>query len=291
MADGRAAVERGADWVTGRLEEFTPWAGSGGRGREDRSRLKPFGELAMVFAYLTAWAARATPPWPELDRVLDRWRTFLVDRCSDERYLRQARADLDDGPYLMQPYAWLRSTGVRLPAAEDVVTELWRSGRGPTSIGQVHSFAKGGYVRGEPRWDDFCRRQVLAPTWSTGRIAREAYRVTHAVFYATDLGDRRTGLTSAERRSVAAVVERVADHARRTRHWDRLLEAVIATRSLGSSVEPFARARADVERARSADGAVPRAADAGGGGFAVCYHATLVGLLDGVQHEVLGRAA
>ncbi|WP_447005899.1 DUF6895 family protein [Saccharothrix isguenensis] len=293
MCDERADVERGLAWITGRLPSFAPWGVPGGRPPEDRSRLKPLGELAMTATYLGRWHADSALAWPALDTALRRWREFVTACCADERYLALARGDTEHGVYRVQPYAWLRAGGVRMAEAEQVVRDLWRAGCRPTSVGQVHSLAKAGFVRDAPRWDDLFRRWLLRPEWSDAELDREVYRITHAVFYATDFGDRRPDLTDGERSTALAVLSRLAERSRRSRHWDRLVETTIAVRSLGGT--PCADDRRQVRGARLASGAVPRDADVGGESFAACYHATLAALLDGVRHEVdrhrAGRAA
>lgn len=293
MGDDRVDVERGLAWITGVLPSFAPWALPGGRPAEDRSRLKPLGELAMTAAYLGQWHAAGGEPWPALDVALRRWRDFVADCCADERYLGSVRGDVGHGVYRVQPYAWLRATGVRVPAAEEVVRELWRAGGRPTSAGQIHSLGKGGLLRGAPRWDDLLRSRLLRPEWSDDELDRDAYRITHAVFYATDLGGRRPGLTDGERDRVSALLSRLAGRARRAGNWDRLVETGLAVRGLGGT--PAEGDRRLVGRARFPSGALPRDAGVREESFASCYHATLVAALDGVRHVVdrrpAGRAA
>ncbi|PRX51370.1 hypothetical protein B0I33_101524 [Prauserella shujinwangii] len=278
MADARIA--QSTAWITERLRHFVPSSGH-------RSRLKPLGELAMVYAYLVDWQRHIGTRLPQLER----WRDFLHAQCTDERLLGLALAEHEDGLYRMQPYAWLRASGFRDPACEHVMRELWLAGCRPTSVGQIHSLWKGGFVRQEPDWDSFCRRQLLANPRLGECLSTEAYRITHAIIYVTDLGGRRPGLDAGELVAIRAIVNRVAQHSRAHRNWDRLIEASIALRALGGVLPPRLDPAGDDVQANRIDGGVPRDSSVTTATFAGCYHATLVDLLDSAHRELHRPAA
>ncbi|MGH3917242.1 MAG: DUF6895 family protein [Pseudonocardiaceae bacterium] len=246
-----------AAWITAHLTDFVP----AGRGR---ARVKPLWELAMVHTYLAQWSSG--------QRALEGWGTFLRQQCAAEGVLHEARFDRRNGLYLMQPYAWLRAGGQRDAACEQVIRQLWRAGAQPTSVGQVHSLWKAGFIPRTPDFDGFCRKQVLGRRWSDPALTRATYRITHAVFYATDLGGRPASLDAAERRAVGAVLRRAARLAHDIGHWDRMIECSLALRALGER-------DLDWTAERGADGAVPRERSVRSVTFADCYHSTLADLM------------
>ncbi|GAA4045844.1 DUF6895 family protein [Streptomyces shaanxiensis] len=275
-------------WLGHHLPRFTP-----DPGQEERSRFKPLTELAVIHASLTAWGAAAGDD--TVGAALDRWRELLTEACTDGVVPRAARDRPADGLYVMQPYLWLRSTGYRSDACEDVLRFLQRDGHRPQSAGVLYSLRKAGYIRREIDWARLCR-EVLGRSYTPAALDHDAYRITHAVFYATDMGGARPALGDEETHRLAALLRRVAERADTGGRWDLLTEALVALSFLGAA--PTTGDESALQRLAAAhrpDGAVPldaRAArelptepdeDSRRAVFGRCYHSTLVHVLLGAH--------
>nr|WP_128092506.1 hypothetical protein [Streptomyces afghaniensis] len=115
----------------------------------------------------------------------------------------------------MQPYLWLRAAGHVVDDCEQVLRERARAGVRPGSPGVLHALEAAGLLRTGPDWAGLCRRAVLGRDWTDQDLTRDAYRVTHAVFYATDLGGAPLVLSAVERDRLAALLHRLHGHALR----------------------------------------------------------------------------
>lgn len=275
-------------WLTHHLPRFVP-----DPGREERSRFKPITELAVIHASLTAWGSAGGDD--TVGAALDSWRGLLTQVCADGVVPRAARDRPADGLYMMQPYLWLRSTGYRSAACEDVLRALHRDGHRPQSAGVLYSLRKAGYIRREIDWARLCR-EVLGRSYTPVQLDYDAYRITHAVFYATDMGSARPALGDEEIHRLVTLLRRLAERADRGGRWDLLTEALVGLSFLGAA--PTTGDEAALGRlaaAHRADGAVPldaRAArdlptepgeDSLRAIFARCHHSTLVNVLLGAH--------
>lgn len=279
--DDRAQAEAGLRWISARLDRFLPRTEN--RASSDRSRIKPLAELAMVHAYTTLWSTRLD--WPVLTAELVRWRDFLTSAEVGERLRDLIRADPGNGLYLVQPYAWSRSAGHRDRQMEEAVRRLWQARAEPGSWGVVHCLWRAGYIRRAPDWATSFRRHVLGRTRDAAEVRRDAYRITHAIFYLTDLGDLPVPLKSEELTELEPLLIRIGDDAYLHGRWDLLNEVLISLNCLSAPLPDDWRTELDAHR--GSDGGVPH--DSGPvaphGDFAWCYHATLVDLLRRVQCE------
>ncbi|MEU0189493.1 hypothetical protein ABZ250_06485 [Streptomyces afghaniensis] len=273
-------LARALAWVGDRLPAFLPPPDPAAR----RDRLKPLSELALAHHWL---AGRLGPGVRELGG----WRDFLVEACAGGLAARAAAAEPGDALYLMQPYLWLRAAGHVVDDCEQVLRERARTGVRPGSPGVLHALEAAGLLRTGPDWAGLCRRAVLGRDWTDQDLTRDAYRVTHAVFYATDLGGTPPALSAPERDRLAALLHRLHGHALRAGRWDLLVETLIALRGVGAG-DPAAEEAWAARRESLAvhcDGGTPldetaalllagsRPDDATL--FRSCYHATLADLL------------
>ncbi|WP_437502369.1 DUF6895 family protein [Sorangium sp. So ce1099] len=259
-AEDRArGLDRGAElslsWVTRHLDAFIPWEDD----RVSLASLKRLGDLSLPCSYLHAWQASASCSRLPLAQHLPRWEAFLLRCCEDSRFLGAALADPEEGLYRMQIYAWLRVMGYRSARCEDVMRQLWKRGCVPRSVGALHCLWKAGYVRRQPDWAALCREHVLSreacvdslDVWTT-------YRVTHALFYATDLGNQALPLPPGEADRIAAIVERLLDRFLQRGKWDVVGELMINLACLGRHGTPlYERAARAFAGTRLPDGAIP----------------------------------
>ncbi|MDF3145384.1 MULTISPECIES: hypothetical protein [unclassified Streptomyces] len=274
-------TSRALAWVGDRLPSFLPPSDP----TASRDRLKPLSELALVHFHL---AGRLGPTGE-----LDDWREFLVAACTDGLAARAATAAPADGLYLMQPCLWLRAAGHRDDDCERVLRDQARAGLRPGSPGVLHALQAAGLLRTPPDWPGLCRTRVLRREWTDEDLVRDAYRVTHAVFYATDMGRTTLALSPAEQDRFVSLLERLRAYARDAGRWDLLIETLIALRGIGAAA-PAAEDAWAVRREELAvhcDGGTPldeaavrlltrsRSRPDEAALFRSCYHATLADLL------------
>ncbi|MFJ8716687.1 DUF6895 family protein [Streptomyces violaceus] len=275
-------LTRALTWVGDRLPAFLPPPDPAA----PRDRLKPLSELALAHHWL---AARLGPGVRELDG----WRDFLVEACSGGLTARAATAGPADALYLMQPYLWLRAAGQVVDACEDVLRVRARAGVRPGSPGVLHALEAAGLLRTGQDWAGLCRTAVLGRDRTEEDLTRDAYRVTHAVFYATDMGATAPALSTTERDRIAALLHRLRGLAERAGRWDLLIETHIALRGVGAG-SPAAEEEWAARRETLAvhcHGGTPLDEAAAGrlardrpgpddpALFRSCYHATLADLL------------
>lgn len=272
-------LHAGMIWVSTQLPQFAP------SHRGPRDQLKPISELALVYAHLTLNSIH-----PGLSEHIIKWHTFLSSQCRAPGLLERVRVNPDDGLYVLQPYLWLRSTGYRDPLCEAMLRDLAGSARRPTSPGVLDALHQAGLVRREPRWTQLCRKFVLGRWFTDADLDREAYRITHAVFYASRFGYNRIALPPPELRALNALLTRLLRLAQHSRRWDLLIEVLIAKRGVGAA-DLEVEAEWNHRRAEFAarfNGGVPLSGMAVNdlvgdlappAAFAHCYHATLADLL------------
>ncbi|MFI6373740.1 DUF6895 family protein [Streptomyces sp. NPDC050546] len=276
------ALTRALTWVGDRLPAFLPPPDPAA----PRDRLKPLSELALAHHWLAGRLGAET-------RELRVWRDFLVEACGAGLAARAAAAREADALYLLQPYLWLRAAGHVVDECEQVLRDRARAGVRPGSPGVLHALEAAGLLRAGQDWAGLCRTAVLGRDRSDQELIRDAYRVTHAVFYATDMGGTPPALSAAERDRLAALLHRLRGHAERAGRWDLLVETLIALRGLGAAYpaaeEAWAARREtlavhchggtplDETAAGRLARTRPRPDDAAL--FRSCYHATLADLL------------
>ncbi|AUX46567.1 uncharacterized protein SOCE26_080730 [Sorangium cellulosum] len=291
--DGASGLVRGAElglsWVTRHLDAFIPWEDD----QVSLASLKRLGDLSFPCSYLHAWQTSASCARLPLAQHLPRWEALLLRCCEDSRFLDAALADPEEGLYRMQLYGWLRVMGYRSARCEDVMRQLWRRGCTPRSVGALHCLWKAGYVRREPDWAALCREHVLSREACVDSLdVKTTYRVTHALFYATDFGNQALPLPKGEADRVAGVVERLLHRYHLRGKWDVVGELLINLVCLGRHGSAlYDRALRAFTGARLPGGAIPMNRDfeqefhAAEGRmpdsevFRWCHHPTLVELV------------
>lgn len=288
--DRALSLCRGAElslsWVTRHLHAFTPWED----GWVSLSSLKRLGDLSFPCSYLHAWQSSASCSRLPLLQHLPRWEALLLRCCEDSRFLDAALAGPDEGLYRMQIYGWLRVMGYRSARCEDVMRQLWKRGCAPRSVGALYCLWKAGYVRRQPDWAALCREHVLSREACVDSIdVRTTYRVTHALFYATGLGQQALPLPPRDASRAVDIVERLLQRFHQRGKWDVVGELLINLVCLGRQGSPlYERAARDFAGARLPGGAIPMNRDFEQGFHAAegrvpdsevfrwCYHPTLV---------------
>ena len=220
LADPRADIE----WLTAHLTQFVP----GPAPVPARGMSKRCAELAMTCSYLRTWVRDGSLPADPFAAPLDAWQAALQQRCEDPAARRRALEDPDAALFHAQPYLWLRVTGYRSDAWENALTGLASDGVRPTSMGVLHLLWKAGLMRHRPDWRCALERWLAAWSEHPEPWDHNAYRVTHAAFYISDLGNEAPPVAPADR-------ARLVDHARRLlsrsverRRWDLTGELLTA---------------------------------------------------------------
>ncbi|WP_397562624.1 DUF6895 family protein [Spongiactinospora sp. 9N601] len=258
------AAARSAAWVTGRLGRLVP-AGAEGAADAAARRLT---ELALVEHQL---ARRAPARFPRLSRSLDAhldtWRAVLTERTRAASFARAARARPAEAVHRVQPYLWLRAGGHRSAEGEELLGALIAGGARPRSPGQTYALWRAGCLRRAPDWAGLWRSWVLGLAGRTATADGPAvYDATHAIFYGTDFGFARPGLTPAELSASRVIVGELLRRCLALHAWDAVLELALCAHLLGEPFERCARALREVETVRHTDGSIPssRAYEPGG---------------------------
>jgi hypothetical protein len=288
-AAGAAGIDEGCRYLQANLALFTPWRGT----EFSTEGLQALAELAIVSDLL------ADPPVrDDARRHAARWRDHVAEQLTDPalRELPRKRP-LQAFPYL-QPYLVLRRNGFRddywestlarladrcLPAAAEAV---------PYRRLDVHYFltAAGLGCDGPSETELFDRTFLAQYTDPLAIDDDAAYALTHAVFYLTDFGRRRSPLLpSLEAARHAEVMDSLAVHYWRLGHWDLLGETAACSFLLAGPSATRLAASARLAAARRPDGAVPGTArreeeleqdlPTSEEVFSACYHTTIVALL------------
>jgi hypothetical protein len=141
--------------------------------------------------------------------------------------------------------------------------------------------------RMEP-YDELYESSLLATRTTALPVThRDAYDITHSVFYLTDFGFRDPGLTGDERERALRIIGQLTDHCVRRDEWDLAAEFILAQFCLGADPVRTPSGAAGIARLAQAqlpDGAIPgrspaqRAADSATAVdfFRKAYHTTLV---------------
>jgi uncharacterized protein DUF6895 len=242
-------------WLTAHLTQFVP----GPRSVGARGVTKRCAELAMTYSYLRAWVREGSLPADPFAAELDAWQATLQRRCEDPALRRRALQEPDAALFHAQPYLWLRATGYRHDAWEHALAGLASDGVRPGSMGLLHLLWKAGLMRRQPDWSRALVRWLSAWGDHPGAWDHNAYRITHAAFYISDLGNQAPPVALADR-------DRLSDRARRLlvrsvaqRRWDLTGELLIALTCLGGEDSTHPQAT------RAFCGSRPRVLSAGSG--------------------------
>jgi hypothetical protein len=281
---GRA--RRSLHWLSRNLEAFSPRPG----GLPEDWRLKAFGELALVYAYLQEWRP------PALREHLPVWRTFIIEHLEDPAFAQLARKRPAIAFAYLIPYLMLRATGYRSDYHEETLRLLRRGNLLRAAevvpyraLEREHALWKSGWTRDEPRWRHLARATVLLQCNNPAAWDDEAaYSVTHTLFYLTDFGNRDAHLSQSERDRAVDTVECLLLHYWRIGHWDLVGELLVNLNCLRNGGSPIYEAAARAYHAAwRDDGTVPatqkaiRAAPVRkeADPFRLRYHPTLVAVL------------
>lgn len=270
-------------WITAHLPQFVPATAS----VPARGVTKRCAELAMTCSYLRMWVRHGSLPAAPFAAQLDAWQAMVQRRCEDLAVRRRALEDPDAALFHAQPYLWLRVTGYRSGAWEDALSELAADGVRPTSMGVLHLLWKAGLMRDQPDW-----RRALA-VWLAAWGDRSepwdhnAYRITHAAFYISDLGNEAPAAEPDDHERLVAHARRLLRRSVARRRWDLTGELLTAV----SCLDGEDALHRSATRAFCASWRQQLAADSGGTGdlghgrpdpdeaFRRKYHTAIVDLL------------
>ncbi|GII91856.1 DUF6895 family protein [Sinosporangium siamense] len=271
----------GLAWVTRNLHHFA----LSGAGTPNLLLSKRVGELAMLHFYLGRRLRSGLPAADAVHRHLRDWRRLLLRECGGTGYLRHLGSAPDSGLYHLQPYLWLRAAGHRTDLGEGTLRGLAARGVRPRSAGEFHALWTAGLVRDRPDWGSLLRRTAAVPH---GRLRRDGYRLTHAVYYATDFGAHDARVPADVSDTAAGVLDRLLEEALAAGDHDLTGESLLALSCLPPRDVGRAARREAVHvlaGARLPGGALPknRASGSRPDGaevpFRDCYHATMVDVL------------
>ena len=252
----QGGARRSLDWLSRNLETFSPGPG----GLPDEWRVKAFGELALVYAYLQEWRH------PALGEHLPVWRTFIIEHLEDPAFAQLARKRPAIAFAYLIPYLMLRATGYRSAYYEETLRLLRRGNLLRAAevvpyraLEREHALWKSGWTRDEPRWRHLARATVLLQCDNPAAWDDEAaYSVTHTLFYLTDFGNRDAHLSASERDRAVDTVECLLLHYWRIGHWDLVGELLVNLNCLRNCGSPIYEAAARAYHAAwRDDGTVP----------------------------------
>jgi hypothetical protein len=211
-------------WITAHLTQFVP----GPPSVAARGMTKRCAELAMTCSYLRSWVHEGSLPPHPFAAQLDAWQEILQRRCEDPGLRRRALEDPEAALFHAQPYLWLRTTGYRAEAWEDALAGLARDGVRPESMGVLHLLWKADLIRRQPDW-----RRALVRWLSEWGDRPEAwdhngYRITHAAFYISDLGNQVPPVAPADRDRLVELARRLLVGSVARRRWDLTGELLIS---------------------------------------------------------------
>jgi hypothetical protein len=224
------------EWLTAHLTQFVP----GPRSVRARGMTKRCAELAMTYSYLRAWVREGSLPANPFAVQLDAWQEILQRRCEDRALRRRVFEDPDAALFHAQPYLWLRATGYQADGWEDALARLTSDGVRPASMGVLHLLWKAGLLRPQPDW----RRALVR--WLSGwgdhckPWDHDAYRITHAAFYISDLGNQVPPVAPADLDRLIDLARRLLVRATARRRWDLTGELLIALTCLAGE-DPLQR--------------------------------------------------
>lgn len=299
-AVGEAADPRPAmRWLTASLTHFAP--GPGPAWVDARAMTKRCTELALTHSYVRTWVDNGSLPADPFGTDLEAWRSALEGHCTEQTPGERAGEDAADGLFHAQPYLWLRTTGYRLQSWEEELARLSAAAVRPGSVGIVHCLWKAGLVRSQPDWHRALVRWLTAWNGADHVSDHDAYRVTHAAFYITDLGNQDAPVEAADRDRLVDIARNLLGSSAVRGRWDLVGELLVALTCLGSDdayQQDAARAFC-AERALSAPAAAQPVASAGDEtpeqrdeAFRRGYHTTMVDVLRCAvsTHRAAGRA-
>lgn len=225
LADPRPDME----WLTAHLTQFVP----GPPSVRASGMTKRCAELAMTCSYLRAWVHDGSLPADPFAVHLDAWQAILQRRCEDPVLRCRALQDPDAALFHAQPYLWLRVIGYRADAWEDALAGLASDDVRPASMGLLHLLWKAGLMPRQPDWSRALVRWLSV--WGDHPEAwdHNAYRVTHAAFYISDLGNQAPPVALADRDRLIDLARRLLVRSVAQRRWDLTGELLIALTCLG----------------------------------------------------------
>jgi hypothetical protein len=270
LADPRADI----DWLTAHLAQFVAEPAS----IPARGLTKRCAELAMTCSYLRGWVREGSLPAQPFAGQLNAWQRALERRCEDRGQRRRALADPAAALFHAQPYMWLRATGYRENAWEQALAGLSSAGVRPMSMGVLHLLWKAGLMRRQPDWRAALARWLAAWADDPDAWDHNAYRVTHAAFYISDLGNQAAPVAPGDLDRLVDASRRLLDRAVARRRWDLAGELLTALTCLGREDDAHPQAtRAFCASRRAHEPAVPGRTP--GETFRRRYHTTIVNVL------------
>ena len=282
-------------WFTRNLGEISPYVD----GELSFPGLKALAELAMVHACLDDWRTRIGAGYEIVDRHAAIWQDFLTTIIEDSIYAEAARKNPSHACFLLLPYLMLRGRGYRSSYHEHTLRLLEKWGYPRTQevipyrlLDRELFFWKAGSLTSEPDWHGLYRSTTLAAPGSLAFLDKDgAYSITHTVLYMCDFGARRAPLDTREREAATRVVEGSLLHYWRIGNWDVVGELLASLDCLDSPPSLIQHGAAAAFHAAGIDGAVPAdretaerihregAAMSSATRFSLCYHTTLVSIL------------
>jgi hypothetical protein len=259
ITDNYSKVASSFNWLNTHLDRFTPWRSN----QLSMEGLQSLSELAIIYARIKtdndAWKKTGIT-----NQKLEQWEQHIITILEMPAFYELARKrPLHSFPYIL-PYLVMRSTGYKNIFLEETLEVLLSQGFPKVQevvpfreLDLVYFFNKAQLAQNENMMSVY-HRTFMSKMKSIIHIDNEsAYSITHTILYLSDFGKSKLTLPATEMKKIQEVLESLAIHFWRLKHWDLLGELLFCLSIIGIPLESiFHRALTAFYNAHEQDGSI-----------------------------------